>query len=176
MLESALDAIMGVRADMACEDGANSRSGCRGRGLPTPAGKITLRIPKLRSGTTSLRAPWSATVASTRKDERVDARLGIDGLSESQASRVCERLDAEITEPRAGEFSIGKPHLFLNATYVKFRRDNRAQSTVAVTAVAVGADGAKRVVGSPPSTPRPTPDGSGSATTCAGPGSPVRDG
>lgn len=36
---------------MACKGGANSRNGYRERGLVTPAGKITLRIPKLRCGT-----------------------------------------------------------------------------------------------------------------------------
>lgn len=51
LLESALNAIMDEQADMACEGGANSRNGYRERGLLTPAGKITLRIPKLRCGT-----------------------------------------------------------------------------------------------------------------------------
>ena len=51
LLESALNAIMDEQADMACEGGANSRNGYRERGLITPAGKITLRIPKLRCGT-----------------------------------------------------------------------------------------------------------------------------
>ena len=39
------------------------------------------------------------------------------------------------------------PYLFLDATYVKCRRDNRVQSTALVTAIAVGADGVRRVVG-----------------------------
>ena len=47
LLESALNAIMDEQADMACEGGANSRNGYREHGLVTPAGKITLRIPKL---------------------------------------------------------------------------------------------------------------------------------
>ena len=49
--ESALNAIMDEQADMACEGGANSRNGYRERGLPTPAGRITPRMPKLRCGT-----------------------------------------------------------------------------------------------------------------------------
>lgn len=51
LLKAALNEMMDEQADMACEGGANSRNGYRERGLVTPAGKITLRIPKLRCGT-----------------------------------------------------------------------------------------------------------------------------
>lgn len=164
LLESALNAIMDEQADMACEGGANSRNGYRERGLLTPAGKITLRIPKLRCGTcfpdgilerysrvdkavAAAVAEMYATGVSTRKVERVAAKLGIERLSASQVSRVCERLDAEVAELRSREFSVGMPYLFLDATYVKCRRDGRVQSTAVVTAIAVGADGVRRVVG-----------------------------
>lgn len=164
LLESALNAIMDEQADMACEGGANSRNGYRERGLITPAGKITLRIPKLRCGTyfpdgilerysrvdkavAAAVAEMYATGVSTRKVERIAAKLGIDGLSASQVSRICERLDAEVAELRSREFDAPMPYLFLDATYVKCRRDNRVQSTAVVTAIAVGADGVRRVVG-----------------------------
>ena len=164
LLESALNAIMDEQADMACEGGANSRNGYRERGLLTPAGKITLRIPKLRCGTyfpdgilerysrvdkavAAAVAEMYATGVSTRKVERIAAKLGIDGLSASQVSRICERLDAEVAELRSREFDAPMPYLFLDATYVKYRRDNRVQSTAVVTAIAVGADGVRRVVG-----------------------------
>ena len=164
LLESALNAIMDEQADMACEGGANSRNGYRERGLITPAGKITLRIPKLRCGTyfpdgilerysrvdkavAAAVAEMYATGVSTRKVERIAAKLGIDRLSASQVSRICERLDAEVAELRSREFSIPMPYLFLDATYVKCRRDNRVQSTAVVTAIAVGADGVRRVAG-----------------------------
>ena len=164
LLESALNAIMDEQADMACEGGANSRNGYRERGLLTPAGKITLRIPKLRCGTyfpdgilerysrvdkavAAAVAEMYATGVSTRKVERVAAKLGIERLSASQVSRICERLDAEVAELRSREFSVQMPYLFLDATYVKCRRDNRVQSTAVVTAIAVGADGVRRVVG-----------------------------
>ena len=164
LLESALNAIMDEQADMACEGGANSRNGYRERGLITPAGKITLRIPKLRCGTyfpdgilerysrvdkavAAAVAEMYATGVSTRKVERIAAKLGIERLSASQVSRICERLDAEVAELRSREFSIPMPYLFLDATYVKCRRDNRVQSTAVVTAIAVGADGVRRVAG-----------------------------
>ena len=52
-----------------------------------------------------------------------------------------------MAELRSREFSVPMPYLFLDATYVKCRRDNRVQSTALVTAIAVGADGVRRVVG-----------------------------
>ena len=96
---------MNEQADMACEGGANSRKGYRERGLLTPAGKITLRIPKLRCGTyfpdgilerysrvdkvvAAAVAEMYATGVSTRKVERIAARLGIERLSASQVSRI----------------------------------------------------------------------------------------
>lgn len=157
-----MDTLQQVAAAM--EGGANSRNSYRERGLLTPAGKITLRIPKLRCGTyfpdgilerysrvdkavAAAVAEMHATGVSTRKVGRVAAKLGIERLSASQVSRVCERLDAEVAELRSREFSIGMPYLFLDATYVKCRRDGRVQSTAVVTAIAVGADGVRRVVG-----------------------------
>lgn len=146
LLESALNAIMDEQVDMACEGGASSRNGYRERGLITPAGKITLRIPKLRCGmhfpdgivesnsrvdkaVAAAVAEMYATGVSTCKVERIAAKLGIERLSASQVSRICERLDAEVAELCSREFFIPIPYLFLDATYVKCRRDNRVQST-----------------------------------------------
>lgn len=154
--ESAINEIMDEQADMACEGGTNSRNGYRERGLVTPAGKITLRIPKLHCGTyfpegmpeRYSRADKAVAVAemcangiSTRKIERIALRMGIDRLSSSQVNRICKRLDAEVAALRAREFDMAMPRLFLDATYVKCRREGRVQSAAKVTAIAVGADG-----------------------------------
>lgn len=102
LLESALNAIMDEQADMACEGGANSRNGYRERGLLTPAGKITLRIPKLRCGTyfpdgilerysrvdkavAAAVAEMYATGVATRKVERVAAKVGLDSYQDRGA-------------------------------------------------------------------------------------------
>ena len=164
LLEAALNEIMSEQADMACEGGANSRNGYRERGLLTPAGKITLRIPKLRCGTyfpegmlerysrvdkavAAAVAEMYANGVSTRKVERIAQKMGIDRLSSSQVSRICGRLDAEVAALRSREYGIAMPYLFLDATYVKCRREGRVQSTAVVTAIAVGSDGVRRVVG-----------------------------
>ncbi len=164
LLESTLNAIMDEQADMACEGGGTSRNGYRERGLVTPAGKITLRIPKLRCGTyfpdgilerysrvdkavAAAVAEMYATGVSTRKVERVAAKLGVGGMSASQVSRICEQLDAEVGDLRAREFSAPTPYLFLDATYVKCRRGGHVRSTAVVTAIAIGEDGVRRVAG-----------------------------
>lgn len=164
LLESALNAIMDEQANMACEDGADSRNGYRERGLVTPAGKITQRILKLRCRTYfpegmlerysradkpggTAAAEMYANGVSTRKVKRIAQRMGIDRLSSSQVSRICKRLDAEVAALRAREFDMAMPYLFLDATYVKCRREGRVQSAAVVTAIAVGADGVRRVVG-----------------------------
>lgn len=48
--EDAVSAIMDAEADQLCSEGANSRNGYRERNLVTCVGDITMRIPKLRSG------------------------------------------------------------------------------------------------------------------------------
>lgn len=163
LLKAALNEMMDEQADMACEGGANSRNGYRERGLVTPAGKITLRIPKLRCGTyfpdgmlerhgrvdramASAVAEMCANGVSTRKVERIAQKMGIDGLSSSQVSRICERLAAGVAALRAREFDVSMLYLFLDATYVECRREDRVQSTAVVTAIAVGEDGVRRVV------------------------------
>lgn len=48
--EDVVNAIMNAEADQLCAGGANSRNGYRERNLVTCVGDITMRIPKLRSG------------------------------------------------------------------------------------------------------------------------------
>ena len=50
LAEDVVNAIMDAEADQLCAGGANSRNGYRERNLVTCVGDITLRIPKLRSG------------------------------------------------------------------------------------------------------------------------------
>ena len=50
LAEQVVNAVMDAEADQLCGDGANSRNGYLERGLATCVGTLTLRIPKLRSG------------------------------------------------------------------------------------------------------------------------------
>lgn len=165
LLESMVNEVMDAQADMLCEDGANSRNGYRERGLATPVGDITLRIPKLRAGTyfpegiierhsradravaAAVAESWANGV-STRKMERIARKMGIEGLSKDQVSAMCRSLDAEVGElATRGLAGVEVPYLFLDATYVKCRRDGRVQSTAVVTAIGVGSDGVRRMLG-----------------------------
>lgn len=157
--------IMDARADMACEDGATARNGYRERGLATPVGDIVLRIPKLCAGThfpeglIERRSPGGPrrrggrrgvvdNGVSTRKMERIARKMGIGRLSKDQVSAMCRSLDAGVAELFSRDLGeVGFPYLFLDATYVKCRRDGRMQSTAVVTAIGVGSDGVRRMLG-----------------------------
>lgn len=165
LLETMVNEIMDAQADMACEDGATARNGHRERGLTTPVGDIVLRIPKLRAGTyfpeglierysradravaAAVAESWANGV-STRKMERIAQKMGIERLSKDQVSAMCRSLDAGVAELASRDLGeVGFPYLFLDATYVKCRRDGRAQSTAVVTAIGVGSDGVRRMLG-----------------------------
>ena len=165
LLETMADAVMDAQADALCEDGANARNGYRERGLATAVGDITMRIPKLRAGThfpegmierhgRADRAVAAAVAemyqngVSTRKVQGVAERMGISRLSADRVSAMCGSLDEEVSALAERAFEgLEFPYLFLDATYAKCRRDGRVQSTAAVTAIACGADGVRRVVG-----------------------------
>ena len=101
LAEDVVNAIMDAEADQLCSEGANSRNGYRERNLVTCVGDITMRIPKLRSGSffpedvveryqrvdravVSAVAEMYATGTSTRKVQRIAEKLGI-----SRLSKVC---------------------------------------------------------------------------------------
>lgn len=165
LLETMVNEIMDAQADMACEDGATARNGYRERGLATPVGDIVLRIPKLRAGTyfpeglierysradravaAAVAESWANGV-STRKMERIARKMGIERLSKDQVSAMCRSLDAGVAELSSRDLGeVGFPYLFLDATYVKCRRGGRVQSTAVVTAIGVGSDGVRRMLG-----------------------------
>lgn len=164
LLETMVNEIMDAQADMACEDGATARNGYRERGLATPVGDIVLRIPKLRAGThfpeglierrsradravaAAVAESWANGV-STRKMERIARKMGIGRLSKDQVSAMRRSLDAGVAELASRDLGeLGFPYLFLDATYVKCRRDGRVQSTAVVTAIGVGSDGVRRML------------------------------
>ena len=165
LAEDVVNAIMDAEADQLCSGGANSRNGYRERNLVTCVGDITMRIPKLRSGSffpedvveryqrvdravVSAVAEMYATGTSTRKVQRIAEKLGISRLSKDQVSTIAKGLDADVAELMGRDLADARtPYLWLDATYVKCRREGRVQSAAVVTAIAVGADGVRRVVG-----------------------------
>lgn len=164
MAESLVNEIMDAQAEDACADG-NQRNGYRERSLVTSVGVINLRIPKLRRGSyfpEDLLVRYSrvdrAVIAavsemvtcgvSTRKIERVAHAMGINRMSASQVSRICETLDDVVADLQSRDLSdVAFPYIWLDATYIKCRDEGHVSSCALVTAIGAGADGYRRLLG-----------------------------
>ena len=165
LAESVVNEIMSAEADQLCGATGNSRNGYRERRLVTCVGTLTLRIPKLRTGSffpddvieryqrvdraiVAAVSEMYATGTSTRKVQKVAAAMGIERLSKDQVSAICEHLDSEVeellTRPLGGR---RMPYLWVDATHVKCRRDRRVASTAVVTAIGCDEDGWRHVLG-----------------------------
>jgi transposase-like protein len=140
------------------------RNGYRERRLDTRVGSLSLPIPKLREGSyfpsflEPRRRSEEALLAviaeayvkgvSTRKVEDLVVALGLDGISKSEVSRICERLDEQV-EAFRGRPLVGRyPYLFLDATYEKVRDEtHRVVSMALVVAYGVAETGEREVLG-----------------------------
>lgn len=93
-------------------------------------------------------AEMYATGTSTRKVQRVAEKMGVSRLSKDQVSAIASSLDADI-EDLCGRPLGGSPvpYVWLDATYVKCRREGRVASTAVVTAIGCDAGGWRRVLG-----------------------------
>lgn len=165
LAEQVVNAVMDAEADQLCGGGANSRNGYRERGLATCVGTLTLRIPKLRTGSffpddvieryqrvdralVAAVAEMYATGTSTRKVRRVTEKMGVSRLSKDQVSAIASSLDADIEELCARPLDGSPvPYVWLDATYVKCRRGGRAAPAAVVTAIGCDAGGWRRVLG-----------------------------
>ncbi len=155
------------------ETRSTHRNGYRDKLVSTTTGDLTIKIPKVRSGSffPSLLAPrrridvalhavvmqaWVEGV-STRKVDDLVAALGIEaGISKSEVSRICAGLDADVHAWRTRPLGAQRfPYVFLDATYCHSRiggdsrgKGGRVASRAAVIATGVSADGRREVLGS----------------------------
>jgi putative transposase len=170
-LQHALQRLMEMDVEALCqaaygersEDRINSRNGYRDRAFETRAGKVDLKIPKLRSGsyfpgfleprrtaekalTAVIQEAYIQGISTRSVDDLVKA-MGMSGVSKSQVSRLCEEIDervqAFLERPIEGDW----PYLWIDATYVKSRQAGRVVSVAVIIAVAVNTDGVREILG-----------------------------
>jgi putative transposase len=142
---------------------AGYRNGYRERDWDTRVGTIGLRVPRVREGgyvpswleprkraeqalVATVREAYVQGVSTRKVDDLVRA-LGLDGISKSQVSRLCQALDEEVERFRTRRLESEYPYLWLDATFVKVREGGRVASQAVVIAIGVNADGQREVLG-----------------------------
>jgi putative transposase len=139
------------------------RNGYREREWDTRVGTIELQVPRVRDGSffptlldprkraeralvAVVQEAYVQGVSTRRVDDLVQA-LGMQGISKSQVSRICEELDAEVEQFRNRRLEGSCPYLWLDATFLKVRRQGRVVSMAVVIAIGVRETGEREVLG-----------------------------
>jgi putative transposase len=138
------------------------RNGYRERTWDTRVGTLELRVPRVRDGSffpslleprkraeralvATVREAYVQGVSTRRVDDLVKA-LGLDGISKSQVSVLCQELDTEVERFRSRKLEGTYPYVWVDATFVKTRQDHRVVSMAVVIAVGLNATTGQREV------------------------------
>ena len=163
LLELEVSQHLGAEKHERTPERTGQRNGYREREWDTRVGTVELRVPRVRDGSffpallERRRRAERALVAvvqeayvqgvSTRRVDDVVKALGLDGISRSQVSRLCSELDAEVERFRMRRLEGEYPYVWLDATFLKVRRDHRIQQAALVIAVGVRSTGEREVLG-----------------------------
>ena len=171
LLAYAAERLMALEVEGLCGAGhgergparTNQRNGYRERAWDTRAGRIDLKIPKLRKGSyfpaileprrTAERA-LAAVIqeayvhgVSTRAVDDLVRAMGLAGVSEGEVGRACQEIDARVdaflARPIEGEW----PCLWIGATCVQARENGRIVGAAVTIATAVDTDGRREILG-----------------------------
>jgi putative transposase len=140
------------------------RNGYRPRDWDTRVGTVELAVPKLRAGSffpsileprrRAERALASVVMAcyvegvSTRRVDEVARAMGIDGISKSQVSRICQELDEVVDAWRNRPLDAGPyPLVWMDALSMRVREGGRICQTAVLVATAVNAQGQRELLG-----------------------------
>jgi transposase-like protein len=147
------------------DDRRGYANGYKPKRLDTPAGTVTVRVPKsaghadepfypqsLERGQRSARAIMLAVAemyikgVSTREVEVVMREFGIESISSSQVSRAAALLDDELEAWRNRELGENR-YLILDARYEKMRSGGVVRDAAVLSAIGIGPDERRRVLG-----------------------------
>ena len=140
-------------------------NGYKPKRVDTVMGTLRLRVPKtaghgdtpfypasLERGRRCHRALMDAAAqmyicgVSTRRARGLLRRMGVEGLSSSQVSRAAKRLDEALEAWRSRPLGRVR-YLQIDARYEKVRMGGRVRSAAVLSAIGVGEDGRRRVLG-----------------------------
>jgi putative transposase len=139
-------------------------NGYKPKTVDTPAGSVSLRVPKSRGceapffpqslerGRRSSRAVMLAIAqmyvqgVSTRDAAKVMAEFGLDSLSSTQVSRAAALLDEELEAWRTRGLGQVR-YLVLDARYEKVRDGGVVRDAAILSAVGVEPEGRRRILG-----------------------------
>lgn len=164
LVEAEATSVIGAGPHERTETRTTQRNGTREKTVTTGVGDVTVKIPKTRTGSffPALLAPrrridvaLHAVVmqafiegVSTRRVDDLVIALGGTGISKSEVSRICAKLDTEVAAWRTRPLEEQQfPYVFLDATYCKARVAGRVVSQAVVIATGVRADGHREVLG-----------------------------
>lgn len=138
------------------------RNGTRTRELNTRIGSITLEVPRHREvpfktlifeNYNRSEAALIATMVemvingvSTRKVATVVETLCGKTYSKSTVSEVCKELDKDISAFRQRPLTKEYPFLYLDATYLKTRKDHRISASAFMVAYGLDSDGKREIL------------------------------
>jgi putative transposase len=163
LMEAEVEAHLNAERYERSPERMGQRNGYRDRSWDTRVGSIPLRVPRVRDGSyfPGLLEPRTraerALVAvvqeayvqgvSTRRVDALVQALGMSGISKSQVSRLCQELDGVVAQFRGRRLEGPYPYVWLDATFVKVRRQGRVVAMAVVIAIGVKASGEREVLG-----------------------------